>query len=516
MDKTRKVISIVLMTLMILSLVFGLAKKVGLCADSGFSSFPLPFGVGSGYGYSSSFEDVFSQIDFQYLIDYGIANGLPTDLDTVIFMGFTNNRYRFGLVRSSGFVLSGNTFLDSVITYNYCYNMSFSDTNLITPQFDGGGGWNNPACRIGSSLVGGSFLPDTLVLNYPIYSMSSGINDSTNTVILFDSSSSSDDFWVDFVHGFVDDTQTMLEAQQDIIDSSTSQLSFWDKLLAWLYRINQNIINLFNGLIANLKSLFLPWFDNLILGISEIVSNIVDVLLFYDDLLVFLESLGLDTDSGISLSNLAQVITSSISSIFNSFLSSFWYNMGLAIDDIYDSFPNFLKSLLNMLYSIVLQFYNSGLVNGEFDLRTAIKVTFNEEVSKILFAYQTSMQATYFYQVYTLFRSASGTLENMFVDVPVPDDLSFTIPLDWSITSDDSVHTSLVLDFSWYANIKTRFLAVFMPFLWGGMVLLVLRSLPNIISGSSGLVGKMQDTLRPAPEPRDNIHYHYYFGRKGR
>jgi len=56
-DKLYKVLRIVLVTLAIMGVVFGLMKKVGLCAassDSVITSLPFPVGPGYGNNYTSS------------------------------------------------------------------------------------------------------------------------------------------------------------------------------------------------------------------------------------------------------------------------------------------------------------------------------------------------------------------------------------------------------------------------------------------------------------------------------
>lgn len=55
-DKPFKVIRFIFYTIAIISMVFGLAKKVGLCASSVPTSYPLPIGDGYGYGGNLSSE----------------------------------------------------------------------------------------------------------------------------------------------------------------------------------------------------------------------------------------------------------------------------------------------------------------------------------------------------------------------------------------------------------------------------------------------------------------------------
>lgn len=74
LDKAKKIIYIIVGSLTIISLVFMLAKKVGLCASSDTSNLlfdsTLPLPIGEGYGYNSSvvvFDSSFVQAALSYL-----------------------------------------------------------------------------------------------------------------------------------------------------------------------------------------------------------------------------------------------------------------------------------------------------------------------------------------------------------------------------------------------------------------------------------------------------------------
>ena len=87
-DHVRKTVYIIVGILTIISLVFSLCKKVGLCASGGGSgvinSFPLP--VGDGYGHNFTFTDEDAQNIINSVTDFD--NSFPT-IDYIAFYDYT-------------------------------------------------------------------------------------------------------------------------------------------------------------------------------------------------------------------------------------------------------------------------------------------------------------------------------------------------------------------------------------------------------------------------------------------
>lgn len=524
----KKYIGYLIGSIFIFLIIFMQAKMVGLCASSSPSdsyasvdSFPIPYGyLGFGTGDFSISENTCYGI----FLD-GSRRFSNWEYHLLLFNESFDDRIRVMLAGMNGPKANLSTSLnpyDSILTFNTAVRVfydvypdgSFSYVSSGTSSLA-------YECNLRTScvvLTDGSYaLPmHTIIPNYPLYGLWG--NNPEDVPAYYPNSSGTlfqpftsvflppgaEDYWVDFVDGFVDDSIPLFDGVEDIIDSSTSSVTLWQSLLSWLYKINKNIIAISSNIINNLNSLLEPLFDNVIIGVTNLLNPLNWIKAELGALRDFLEeTFGIDFSPGSGLT--VQDIGTALSNFFGSFFTNFWTNFvtnmqGLS-ENIYDHLPNNLKNIIKLFN----YFYNLGLKNGEFDLKTFLEAFEVEEKSAVTGAWNTGYTAS---GIPTLLSSA-GTLRDDINDtmrnIPVYDRLEWEVPMAhiWvpivgSSTVGENVGLGggidnpnrhiLRINFDWYETIRPYVYNLFFPFLYCQFALLFLKSLPGVIKGNSGAV----------------------------
>ena len=193
-DHVRKTVYIIVGCLTIVSLVLTICHKVGHCASSennvGYTSFPLPFGLDSGYGLTSEQVSVLSSYDLDGLIDS--ANSIMNaNADSVCLIDWTS---------SSNFIIG---FYNSSWVVSPSSNSLYGCTVTIgggSPQITQGIRWNGSSwdwwwsnawgapIYIGNHLTplpNGEYSLNSgeFISFYPIYSRATEFVDSNDNII---------------------------------------------------------------------------------------------------------------------------------------------------------------------------------------------------------------------------------------------------------------------------------------------------------------------------------------------
>ena len=213
LDKTRKIIYIITGTLTIISLVFMLMHKVGLCASSNptegsvfDSTLPLPVGV--GYGYDSSqivFDDSFFQ-GAQAYCNSNLPYSSTPDISLILFGEDNYSNYGYylfnaisqdGASRPLSFTVNSNnsgvpTQVQGPNTYLFRFRW-YPDTNTFSNfSYIGYRVWSLNIFRssnypFGSAAINNkyAFDRDTFYTSYPIWVDRYDYTDSTGNFTIF-------------------------------------------------------------------------------------------------------------------------------------------------------------------------------------------------------------------------------------------------------------------------------------------------------------------------------------------
>lgn len=290
-NKLYKVLRIIFLTLAIISLVFTLCKKVGLCASSSplpSGSYPCPedssewpFHIGSEFGllssdliencisYAFSHKTMDNSRFIVFVREYDQNNGSQINVSI-----YTNYKVRF--------VFNSYTWYDSYFQY---YDGSGYDVYLNSSDFSiiGGSSRNASYNAYLRDLSEASPTGGRIVLTgqaYEGYILYSNLDE-----IYLDSSSSyganllawkyfPNDSGVNFENGEVTSLPSF-DTLPGNVTSTDDQQTLFDKLKGWLSTLSGNIQKGFKNIEENLTSFFKPYLDN-IKGFFEWVTEPFD------------------------------------------------------------------------------------------------------------------------------------------------------------------------------------------------------------------------------------------------
>lgn len=278
LDKTKKIIYIVVGTLTIITLVFSLMKKVGLCASSGGTNYlvlpsdeaSLPFPI---VNYSPIPNDI---IEHYVSEAYSSGWGQYLNPDWYFFISdYDNNNYvvrvATGIKLSfSSSVDSWDDFFESSYALNYDvdggvqFTISKTDFSEVSREYRGSDFSKYYSSMGEASPTGGRVLvPNTIYTGYILASNSESMSIysgfGSGTVFY---QVPSDNSGINFEEGSVTSLPS-LDPLTGTPDSSDTQDGLFSKLKGWLSTIQSNIYNGFKNLEENLTSFFKPYLDNI-------------------------------------------------------------------------------------------------------------------------------------------------------------------------------------------------------------------------------------------------------------
>lgn len=499
-NKFYKVLRIVFLTLAIISLVFTLCKKIGLCASDSSSSGvkTLPFRVGAGYcnNFSQSQLDVIHSILLNEASDEGYSLAyslLISDSESYITI------YSFSDYNNTGFLYSGNDSsfpLSGSFRFKYVSPSGYAGYNLISINkstftlnrsywVTGSSGVYN---TLGSSFTtanpDGSYsqIMNSVVEGSPIY-ISHDL--SYNDVLYFSTSNSGDgslsDPDVDW--GAIDQVLDTTQLIADTVDSTWSNLTFWQRILLTLTQGFNNIVNIGQWMLNNLLSFFKPVFDSILNVLQWFVSffnNLFSVLqTFFSSILDSVENGFLSVVSSITtlqnnVVNGFSAITSSISGFFSG---------------LFDNISGFFSHL----HEIYEWFYNHGLdSDNEWSFMVLFHYLFDFDTQTALSDFRSNKYGDFILDV----RDFGSTLYNSIMGATASEHVFFTISLGnhFGVQIPD-----IMIDFDWYAQIRDSFLPYLMAFIYVSAIWLFIKRLPDIIHGVASAESSFTDSL-PRPD----------------
>lgn len=429
-DKTRKVVSIVLMCLMIGSIVFNAFNIVGHCAsDSDIVINSLPFPIGAGFG------NTFTQDQIDSIVSQAQADcvsqgdsGYPSVTYICIYEVNSNGSFYVNcyyddptLSTNGGFACTGGTsFEDLALQFAFHNSNGYLGTRRL--YFDSNfqkqsGSWVRPGIInvqtntwVVSSPTGGYMLPtNTTLYGYPIYS----VRDlSYDDVVYFSNDLPALDFGGHSKGGNITDytfDQTDEAAPTD--PSAVAGSGGWlSKILGVLNKLNKTVGDGFTNLVDNLQSFFNPIFGAFEQQIDNFKTAIESKL---DDIIV---ALGGDLDTtDTSLSD--TFITSFQGSKIYGVVTTFNQGKGL-VSDLFNAVPS--PQTLRFEFDLPTMNLSGGHSQGGSSSPTAVKPYGNK----------------------------------------------------------------LVMDFGWYENVRSIVVPFIIAWLYVGMLVWLLRAIPGFISGS--------------------------------
>lgn len=285
-NKIYKILRIIFLTLAIFSLVFTLAKKVGLCASSNptegltfDSTLPLPVGV--GYGYDSSVV-VFDEDFVTGARSYCNSNLPYSSTPDISVIYFSESYYdtdgyfllravsQDGATRPLSFTvyMSGSVPATFVCSNTYEFRFRwYPDTNTFSNfSYIGYRQWScyyfgSSNYPFGSAPLAGKYVfnKDTFYAGYPLWVDRYDYMDSSGTYTMFQYISQNTG--VNFEEGEVTSLPSF-DSLTGTPDSNDTSVTLFDKLKGWLSTISGNIQKGFKNIEDNLKSFFKPYLDN--------------------------------------------------------------------------------------------------------------------------------------------------------------------------------------------------------------------------------------------------------------
>lgn len=261
-------------------MVFGLCKKVGLCAsDSNTVVNSLPFPIGAGYG------NTFTQEQIDSIVSQAQADcvsqgdsGYPSVTYICIYEVNSNGSFYVNcyyddptLTTNGGFACTGgSSFEDLALQFAFHNSNGYLGTRRL--YFDSNfqrqsGSWVRPGIInvqtntwVVSSPNGGYMLPtNTTLYGYPIYSVRDLVYDD---IVFFSNDLPEPDFGGHSRGGTItdytfDDTDESVPTDTSAVSGSGGWLS---KILGGINKLNQSIGNGFTNIVDNLQSFFNPVF----------------------------------------------------------------------------------------------------------------------------------------------------------------------------------------------------------------------------------------------------------------
>lgn len=173
----------------------------------------------------------------------------------------------------------------------------------------------------------------------------------------------------------------------------------------------------------------------------------------------------------------ANNLNNSLSGLFSYLADSFNWGLQMVINNIRYKISEMVEAIGDKIDEVKIGI--GSVVDNIEDFVDYIK----EPVDKQ--AIETALEGTTLYSVSTIGSSIKNTFTDYFESIPQPDYLVFTVP--YTILSKSG---NIVVDFSWYAGIRSSVLPWVVGFLYAGFALSIFRSIPSIIHGVSGVLQK--------------------------
>ena len=456
-DNSYKILRIIFLTLAIISLVFTLCKKVGLCAELGDT---IPFPVDDNtfiprFNYSPIMDNVDAQINLvadlnsefsDYLVFFNNSNN-PSSLTVYVREGSG----AFGVYAFDAF-LSGSS--DNFACVGVPYDITIgSDGHILSSSrspYGQGFYYQNFGNTVNNiSIVLGSVNPHVPVYCPNPVTLVNAYGNETGTMVITSGviESGGGNIDIDYVQEIISGTSEFSSEVSGIIDNLPSDTSN-KSVLDWLRNIFTVIGGGFSGLFRSLFNFLQPFLQ----GFLDFFSNI------YDKIVDFA------SDVADSFSNVVTTITSFFNSVKRVF--DWFYEHGQDSDHQFD---------FMILYHYLF----------DFDSETALT------------AFQNNKYGDFILDV----RDLGSTIYNSISGVTASDRVFFTIPLSDKLGGVNI--GDITIDFSWYSSIRDTFLPYFMAFLYVSAIWLFFKRLPDIIHGAASAESSFIDSL---PEHAETSH----------
>ena len=516
-NKLFKILRIVFLTLAILSLVFTLSKKVGLCAGESqtvptVSGFPLAvngsLGVPSECSYvkdalplvySMAISDsIFHENDasytyFNFINEYSVAADYsyvvvecrskrydsynlehyppsfsiadPLSSFPSVTIGFTfENSSSYGkryTINSDGTVTRGYTFNPKT------YSVTVSDWLESTPS--NGYTYKSTMSKYPLWLSDNFY---SVPLNgysdtFPFVRSSSGGTDSPGFA----------DPELDW--GAIDQILNTTQLISDTVDNTWTNFTFWQRLLNTLVQGFNNFVYTGQWLLNNLVSFFKPVFDSILNALQWFVSFFNTL---FSALTTFFESILDFVENGF------QSVLTAITTFKNSVLGAF-SSITTSISGFFSGLFDNIRGFFGHLHEIYEWFYNHGLDSDhEFDFMVLYHYLFDFDTSAALTAFQNNKYGDFILDV----RDFGSTLYNSITGATASERVFFTI----SLGDHFGTHfQDITIDFDWYASIRDTFLPYLMAFVYVSAIWLFIKRLPDIIHGAASAESSFRDEL---------------------
>lgn len=505
MNKTKKILSIILISLLILSTVFTLMKKVGLCASSSQTndniSFPLK--IGNGYGRSFSFSSsdgeyvaqyikdwdtnwTWSQVDLIILDEYNDSTGIATFFCYNRFqVTFSPNAESFFIDSSSiQFTTTGDApywNAIAVVDYNVnshsCSNphwLDFSGNVRLTKQTTASTWFD----FLGNNTY--QFKHNTDLYCYPMWVRDIG---SLSGYFTFGDYSGTDS--PGFNHYFWDNYQDSIydvDHNNNIwkpnYQNPSNQQGFWDNVTDFFNRSFKSLLGGISGATKTIGDYFEQFYN----GSMDFWSRTIDTILGW------LSGLKDDSDD---ISEDTSDISGSVSSIdsrLSSFFGSFWSNFSDKLEDFLEDSWGHLPDIMKAPYRIAHWFYQHGLNNGEFDFITLWHYLFDFDFTAALNSFSNNKYGDFILDIRDFFNTFFGSIS----DQTASSRVFFVIPIGSHFGSDVG---DVEINFDWYTSIRDNYLPYFMAFLYISVIWLFFKRLPDILRGVAGAESSFTDAL---------------------
>lgn len=455
-SKLYKVLRIIFLTLAIISLVFALAKKVGLAAEDSSSGF-LPFVCSSenfpevsGYSYADFLEDV-TALDFhsnyvcRAFLDNGLQvriyvfsqtyNAIYSDLDGT---EITTTQASLALSSSQDVYFGNAGYSNSVYVYRY----HLSNNDLVSDSSQGYGLMtltsSSAFCYCSPSPITSS------VDNGYVFSLPDGGFDAPG--------------WGDAFDEWIDDNLNPVDTSAPTNNTSTP--AWLQKLLSALGTINNTVGAGFN-IIKNTLQTIIDFFGTMF---ERIIQAVVDG---FDSLFDVLERIF--TRVGTTATNIHDAVVD-----FK--------------DDVLDGWDGLLDFWAH-LHEIVEWFYNHGLdEDHEWSFVVLFHYLFDFDTDVALTDFQSNKYGDFILDIRDFF----STLYTSLTSVTASDHVFFTIRLGnhFGVQVPD-----IVISFDWYASVRDTFLPYLFAFVYLSAGWLFFKRLPDIIHGAASAESSFADAF---------------------
>lgn len=459
-NKLYKILRIVFLTLAIISLVFTLCKKVGLCADSPEYSRADIGGV-CWYGFSPFTLDEIQAFDQKRISDPWYANNHTDTYFIEIYSQDSNYYYIRFVYQVSNLLMSSSKYgdgtqLDALNGYYngnnlYLYGTNFAvgfrvdkTTHLIVDSEHYATWYGNYDFVY---FLPETFTPGVAYTSYPFYCNSDFFTTKDGAIFLTQGGYLPSNSLVNYddLQSVIDSTTDFSGDMGDLIDSLPTD-SGNTSIGQWLSNIFGIIGGGFQGLFRNIYQFFEPYLQGILDFFSDIYDKIVD---FAAD-----------------VSDWFQNLITTITSFFNS------------VKRVFD------------------WFYEHGQDSDhQFDFMILFHYLFDFDSDAALDAFEENKYGDFILDV----RDFGSTVYNSITGASASERVFFTISLgDHFGTHFDDI----VIDFDWYANVRDMFLPYLMAFLYVSAIWLFFKRLPDIIHGVASAESSFTDGLPPVP-PED-------------